>query len=244
MPVTRVDVAKLKSGGAFLDALSFPADAPMRLLVVEKSDLSKQRWFELPPGYVFHFGNAWDDGASTLRFDYVHHTDARVLMESLPALMRGEMGALASRPAASTQVAVDLLSGRVSTEQRGDIVEFPRIDPRRVALRNRHIWHSTGVGNGLGTLMLNGVLRYDLDGGQRDVYRYESEALVEEHVFVPDPASTREGAGWLVGCAYDVAKGRTSLNVLDAARLADGPIARAWLPYALPPGFHGHFDAA
>jgi carotenoid cleavage dioxygenase-like enzyme len=31
---------------------------------------------------------------------------------------------------------------------------------------------------------------------------------------------------------------------LDAATPASGPIATAWLPYALPAGFHGNFTAA
>ncbi|MFX8137419.1 carotenoid oxygenase family protein, partial [Acinetobacter baumannii] len=65
-----------------------------------------------------------------------------------------------------------------------------------------------------------------------------------EHVLVPRPGSTREGEGWLVGTGYDLRRRQSFLSVFDAMRLADGPVARAWLPYWVPYGFHGRFDAA
>lgn len=43
-------------------------------------------------------------------------------------------------------------------------------------------------------------------------------------------------AGWLVGTVLDDARLRLSLSVLDARRVDAGPLAIAWLPYALPLG--------
>jgi all-trans-8'-apo-beta-carotenal 15,15'-oxygenase len=68
--------------------------------------------------------------------------------------------------------------------------------------------------------------------------------LAEEHIVVPRPAATAEGDGWLIGTVLDVARRRTAVTVFDALRLADGPVARAWLPFALPLGFHGRFRPA
>jgi carotenoid cleavage dioxygenase len=113
-----------------------------------------------------------------------------------------------------------------------------------VAERNRHLWHCTAIDSGAGTLHLNAVVRHDLARESADVYRYGDGSVVEEHIVVPDPGSHREGAGWLVGCTFDVTTRRTVVNVFDALRLSDGPMARAWLPYGLPVGFHGHFTAA
>ena len=48
---------------------------------------------------------------------------------------------------------------------------------------------------------------------------------------------------WLLGTTFDARRQATVLNVLDAAHVADGPIAQAVLPYALPLGFHGNFTA-
>ena len=36
---------------------------------------------------------------------------------------------------------------------------------------------------------------------------------------------------------------RTVVNVFDALRLSEGPLARIRLPYGIPVGFHGHFLA-
>jgi carotenoid cleavage dioxygenase-like enzyme len=58
---------------------------------------------------------------------------------------------------------------------------------------------------------------------------------------VPRPGSRKVDDGWLVGTVLDYSKKRTGLAILDAARLEDGPLAMAWLPYALPLGFHGWF---
>jgi all-trans-8'-apo-beta-carotenal 15,15'-oxygenase len=244
IPAMRLDTAKLRSGASFLDSLDFPASAPMRVLVIDKNDLTQQREFELPPGFLFHFGNAWEDASGMLRFDYVHHADARVMTVGLAGVMRGEKGALRDRPARSTHVAIDLARGTIRTHALPGIVEFPRIDPRLVGERNRHLWHCMGIDTNAGTLHLNAVVRFDLAREATDVYRYEDESVVEEHIVVPDPASHREGAGWLVGCTFDVKSKRTAVNIFDALRLSEGPIARAWLPYGLPVGFHGHFARA
>ena len=79
---------------------------------------------------------------------------------------------------------------------------------------------------------------------ERERFSFGSHVVVEEHVLVPRPGSGREGEGWLVGMGYDVQRRRSFLSVFDALRLADGPVARAWLPYWVPYGFHGRFQAA
>ena len=72
--------------------------------------------------------------------------------------------------------------------------------------------------------------------------------MVEEHVFVPSRggrgSSGREGDGWLVGTALDLARGQMLFSVFDAQRLADGPLAQASMPRVMPLGLHGIFVAA
>lgn len=110
-PAMRLDPAKLRSGASFLDSLVFQDAAPMRVLVIDKNDLARQRTFELPPGFVFHFGNAWEDASGVLRFDYVHNADARVMTQGLAGVMRGEKDSLRDRPAHSTRAASACATG-------------------------------------------------------------------------------------------------------------------------------------
>ena len=240
IPAVRLDLQKIRDGVSFLDAMQFDALAPMRVLVVEKADFKKQRWYELPPGFVFHFGNAWEEGG-VLRFDYVRYDDATIMTQDLRALMRGDVERIDPATSHSMRVRLDLATGRASQEAIATDVEFPRVDPRFVAIRNRHLYH-VGVPVGRDRMRPSSILRLDLETGALDEYAYDTASVLEEHVMVARPGSSREGDGWLVGCAYDASSRRTSVNVFDALNLAAGPIARAWLPYGLPPGFHGNFQ--
>ena len=89
--------------------------------------------------------------------------------------------------------------------------------------------------------MLSAVTRFDLDSGAQQSYRYPDTVIPEEHLFVPKPGSAPEQHGWIVGTALNWREARTELNVFEAARLEDGPLATLALPYALPLGLHGKF---
>jgi carotenoid cleavage dioxygenase-like enzyme len=89
----------------------------------------------------------------------------------------------------------------------------------------------------------NAVASYDVDRGRREVHRYGRDILAEEHVFVPRPGSRSADDGWLVGTLLDAATQRSGIAVLDAQRIDAGPLVQAWLPYAVPLGFHGTFAA-
>ncbi|MDE0508358.1 MAG: carotenoid oxygenase family protein, partial [Gammaproteobacteria bacterium] len=41
--------------------------------------------------------------------------------------------------------------------------------------------------------------------------------------------------------AFDWSQGKQILNLFDAEAVADGPVATAELPYAIPLGLHGKF---
>ena len=58
-------------------------------------------------------------------------------------------------------------------------------------------------------------------------------------MFVPAPGAADETAGWLLTLVHDGRADASYLAVLDAARLEDGPVARAWFDHAVPITFHG-----
>jgi len=238
-PVT-MDWAAVRSGASMLGAMRWSAGDPTRVLVVDKADFSRQRIFEMPACHVFHFGNAWDDGR-TLRVDYVQSVALPEHTGALGQIMRGQR---ASRDVSTPRVLeIDLGSGKLSVAARDESVEFPVVDPRVVAQRHRFVWYPTAVDTG-DRWGFNGLMRLDVDSGARERFSFGNDVVVEEHVMVPRPGSTREGEGWLVGMGYDVKRQRSFLSVFDAMRLADGPLARAWLPYWVPYGFHGKFYMA
>ena len=79
--------------------------------------------------------------------------------------------------------------------------------------------------------------------GQREFFRYPDSQIPEEHLYVPRPGSEPESGGWILGTAFDWRRGAQVINLFDAERVADGPMASAELPYAIPLGLHGKFVA-
>lgn len=235
-PIT-LDVAALQAGAAMTEAMRWGAAEPTRVLVIDKADFSQRRIFEMPAALVFHFGNAWDDGR-TLRLDYVQGVPLPEFNVHAEQMMRGER---TTRDVSTPRVLeIDLHSGRLRVAARDEAVEFPVVDPRFVAQRHRFVWYPTAIATGA-RWGFNGLMRLDIESGARERFSFGADVVVEEHVLVPRPGSVREGEGWLVGMGYDARRGRSFLSVFDAMRLADGPLARAWLPYWAPYGFHGKF---
>jgi carotenoid cleavage dioxygenase-like enzyme len=218
---------------------------PLRILVMEKSDIARRRVFELPAQMVFHVGNAWETGDGEIVLNYIGAPDTWFLNEGAVALMQARAS---GTPAAARieQLRLHLGSGRVEQHGVDSHAEFPRVDPRRIGEPSR--WLLSGAAWGRLAqrphALLHGVQLLDLDTGRVRRHDYGAHQIAEEHVLVPKPGGRGELDAWLLGTSYDSRRQATVLNLLEAAHIEDGPVAQAVLPYALPPGFHGNFTAA
>ena len=239
-----LEMRVLREGGSLIDAMTWRGDDATRVLIIDKADLSQRRVLEMPAAFVFHFGNAWDDGQQ-IQLDFVQGEPLPVINKSLEALMRGERPPNLKTQRASTPrfMRITLASGRIEMQARDESVEFPVVDPRVVARRNAFVYYPTAVDTGA-RWGFNGLMRLNVESGARERFVFGSDTVIEEHVLVPKPGSRREGEGWLVGMGYDVRKKLSFASVFDAEAISAGPLARVWLPYGLPYGFHGRFYAA
>lgn len=207
---------------------------PARVLVVAKDTLELRQVFELPPHMVFHFGNAWEDGACT-RFDMVlHEGDA---LAEVGTVMKGRHTPPRSR---TVQVTLDHASGQARMVRLFGTSEFPRVMPQVAMARHRRL-ALLGASGASPDLRLDSVNLVDTDSGKVDGYTFGAGWQVEEHVLVPRRNPRSETDGYLVGVAQDLRAGVTLLTVFDAARIQDGPVALARLPYRAPHCFHGNF---
>jgi all-trans-8'-apo-beta-carotenal 15,15'-oxygenase len=218
-----------------LDTHVWNGNRPMRAVVIDRADFTLKRSVDMPAGMLFHFGNGWDEG-DTVHFDACIAADDSNL-RALGAVMRG-----VTLPTASTDtvlVTLDLAKGtaRADTLLRG--TEFPRVAAADVGSRYRQLFVTTTHSNQ--QFGMTGVACVDVESGRVDRFEYGPHWMVEEHI----PVRKASGRGqWLVGVAYDVRKQQTVLAVFDGEHLAQGPVARARLPYAAPMCFHGNFLAA
>lgn len=218
------------------------AGQAMRVLVFDRETLAQTRAVDLPPGYVFHFGNGWEDASGTIRFDMCHSPDLDHLQRMRP-LMRGDLGAVEQQQTTSKLVTIPR-TGDVRIEFIATATEFPRINPNFNTRGNRYVFAACQSAPGVASKWLDGLIKMDLRTGRNQRFAFGDGWLAEEHVFIPRPGSTREDDGWLVGTALNYKRAQTCLNVFQADRLSDGPIARACLDVAMPLGFHGQFVGA
>ncbi|MEO8250558.1 MAG: carotenoid oxygenase family protein [Burkholderiales bacterium] len=239
MPPLVYDAKRKEAGASFLDAHVWRPELGMRALVVDKKDWKKRRMLQLPAGFLFHLGNAWEEpmpGGAVIHLDYVRSDNASSVFVTNREVMRGRY--VKTTDPMLTTVKLDLAAGSASQTTLPLEAEFPRIDPRRVGLRHQHVVHATQLRAdrpGFGA-----VARTDVESGQSERHEYGPDCMVEEHVFVPDG----DRPGWVLGTVLDVKQNKTVLSCFAADRLADGPVAQATLPYALPLGLHGAFVAA
>jgi all-trans-8'-apo-beta-carotenal 15,15'-oxygenase len=244
LPPVRLDFSQPAADGGPRRFALAPGE-PLRLLVMDKADITRRRVFELPPQMVFHVGNAHEQADGSVVLSYIAAPDAGFLDQGAVALMAGrvQLGA-----AAQWQIAtLDMVRGTSRLQTLPGDVEFPRVDPRRIGLPARWLFTGAAWQHDTGEQprpLLHGVQALDTHTGRVRRFDYGPQMVAEEHVVVPKPGKSGELDAWLVGTTFDARRQATVLNVLDAAHLEDGPIAQAVLPYGLPLGFHGNFTAA
>lgn len=201
---------------------------PARLGVMPRNgSASELRWYDIPPCYVFHPMNAYDDGDKIVfdvaRFDRLW--DKKFI----------------DSPQKLTRWTIDPASGRVSQDVLDDApVDFPRVSDARAGLKHRY-GYAAELGDTADVSFANSVLKYDLQTGA--IARCNFGAGRHPGEFVHAPAPGGEDAGWLMGFVHDEPASVTRFCVLDATNVEKGPIAQVALPQRAPYGFHGNWFA-
>ncbi|TMO78074.1 carotenoid oxygenase family protein [Pseudoalteromonas aurantia] len=206
------------------------------LLVIDKNTLTASHRIPFEPGFIFHFGNSWQQGnnlvLNTCWYDdaYVYHTGMADLI--------GEKKS--NKKANASQIIIDLTAQRAKLVRTSRDMEFPMFDTRYAQQKSE--WQ-TGVTTGSqgARSQFNAVGRYNQDKDIFERFDFGLDVMVEEPLFVAKDNATREGQGYLINSYINFVKGSTGVAVFDAERIPDGPIASANLPYHLPLGLHGTF---
>ena len=236
MPPLVYDGKRKEAGASFLDAYVWRPELGMRALVIDKKDWARRQTLELPAGFLFHVGNAWEEETprgTLIHVDYVRSDNADSVFTTNREVMRARR-VRGADPHLSVAT-LNLGTGRATQTAVAQEAESPRIDPRRVGLRHRQVVHATQIRPELPGF--GAVARTDVETGRSQRFSYGTQAIVEEHVFVPDGAKP----GWVLGTVLDFGRQKTVLSCFAADHLGAGPVAQATLPYALPLGLHGAF---
>jgi all-trans-8'-apo-beta-carotenal 15,15'-oxygenase len=120
--------------------------------------------------------------------------------------------------------------------------EFPTINPRVQGHPYRYAY--CAVGDIARSWFHDGVARVDVTSGKHEEFRFGPQCYVGEPVFVPQPVSRAEDAGWLLCEILDGRTQRSDLAIFDARAVPSGPVARIKLAHHLPFSFHGWWQSA
>lgn len=226
------------NGDSFMQRQTFAKNQPMQVMVVDKNSFSLKSTHEFPACFLFHFGNAWEEKDGTIKFDGCRYPDLEI-MNILEGVMEGKISQ--NKQSFSQSVLFTILpNGKTKQEFYDGVSEFPRIYPSLTGLKNHKIFSISGTKQ---QEWMHSIRSVNVDTGKTDEFDYGREYLVEEHVVVENGKQSQKN-GWLIGTALHWPSKRSCVSLFDAENLAAGPIARAWLPFHIPLGFHGNFKKA
>jgi carotenoid cleavage dioxygenase-like enzyme len=213
-------------------------DLPTRFAVLpRRGGAGDVRWFEAAPTYVLHFANAYEDGDEIV-LDGFFQSDPMPKPDPAdgpwgPLKKMVDMNAMGARP---WRWRFDLRTGTTREEPLEDVCcEFPTVNGRVGGRRYRYQVAATAP---VGWFLFDGLVRLDLDGGPTQRFRFPEGVYGSEAPIAPRPGATREDDGWIVSFVSDLPRDRSECWIFDAARLADGPIARVALPERISSGTH------
>ncbi|CAJ1415169.1 unnamed protein product [Effrenium voratum] len=131
--------------------------------------------------------------------------------------------------------------------QRGGVevpVDMPTFHPLRDGQKARYCYFS-GAARPRGWFPFRSLLKADLQSGAVENWDAGDGCIVAEPLFLPNGAGgsewlghDHEDDGWIVSVVHDGARGQCRLVVLDARRLAEGPVVELDAGPLSPWGVH------
>jgi all-trans-8'-apo-beta-carotenal 15,15'-oxygenase len=233
----------------FADSLAWTPQEGGVLLLVDSAGELPPMTVDVPATWMWHSLNAFASG-DTIVADFVGYDAPDHFLgpeAALRAIMQGREG-VAKSPGTLRRFTIDLTAKRARMETINDgHFEFPIVHPARMGHRHRYAY--LAAGNIAQSWFHTGIARIDTDTGARSDFHFGSDHYVGEPVFAADPAAATgardaETRGWLLCEVLDGARGKSSIAVFNAARIADGPVATVRLTHHLPMSFHGWWQAA
>jgi all-trans-8'-apo-beta-carotenal 15,15'-oxygenase len=227
----RVDVPRMMLQlGGFQDMFKWKPELGTEVIAVPIDRPTEPVRFTTDAFYQWHFTNAFTRN-NELVIDYVRYPSFDTFYE-IGDFARG-IGMRSQKHSAHRAV-IDLDRKTLSSEpvlQRA--CEFPTVAPGAEGREHAVSYLVLDILGGIGKL--------DARTGELTEHVLPATQRVTEPLFVPRANATGEDDGWLLALSHDGPTNRAFLAVYDAARIPDGPIARAWFDHQVPITFHGTF---
>lgn len=221
-----------------IHAARFHPDLPTRIGVIPRRGTNDDiRWFDADPTYVLHWINAYEDGEEVVVdgfFELNPSPEAPPGATIEERLFRFiDADALAPKP---YRWRLNLRTGAVNEGFLHDrTTEFGTVNAQYAGRPYRYTYSTTSKP---GWFLFDGIMRTDVTTGATEEYQFGEGAFGSECPMAPRHGSKTEDDGYLVTFTTDMNRDCSECLVLDASRIADGPIARVRLPERISSGTH------
>jgi len=196
----------------------------------------------MDPRHMFHELNAWEEDGELI---------ADVATASSTGLFPDEDGNIKSHAETTLSLRrwkIDLTGKSDDVKEElvnGRDIQFPRPDDRFMTRKTRYGYANLNLHSVDGRVDgMDGVIRYDTETGEEDIYHFGDGAAVGELIFAPKKGASDEGDGYAMTLVHRANSVSSELAIFAAKDLAAGPIARAIIPFRVQPGFHCNYYSA
>ena len=219
--------------GGFEDFFGWRPELGTEVIVVPIDAPDQVVRFHTDAFWQWHFTNAYARGGE-LVVEYVRYPD----FSSFSQLAKPDLGGREHPALAAARYHRAVIDPRAKTFRSeellaGESCEFPKVHPGVEGAPHTIAWMSLGD--------LDGIGRLDTKSGTLVQHRVGPHQRVSEPIFVPRKGASPgdETDGHVLSLCYDGARDESFVAIYDGRRLGEGPVARAWLGYAVPITFHG-----
>jgi len=216
--------------------IKFEPQNPSRIGILPRNgDNRTIRWFKVSACMLYHVGNAWEEGDEVVLF--ATRTPDTYLF--IPQEDKGEGGETEFEHFRLYRYRINLATGVVKEEALDDVAtEFPRINDDFTGRKTRYMYASQQATYMRPRLLLDGLIKYDLETGSSQVHEFGRGRFGGDSAFAPRPGAATEDDGWLLTMVWDAVAKKSELLVIDAQNFTSKPVARVFMPQRVPYGFH------
>lgn len=212
-----------------------------RLGVMPRRRDGEVRWFDIDPCFVFHVGNAHEDGAGRIVLDAVRYEPADFVdfwtgLGGHDAMAGPARAALRAGVARLHRWVLDPATGVSRDEPLSDrLVEMPTHNDACTGRPHRYLYALSDSRPGAEAA----IVKYDVLTGASQAHRLGRDVTPGEPAFVAAADARHEDEGWLLTLVNGRGSAGSELLILDATDLGRPPVAAVQLPRRVPTGFHG-----
>ena len=252
----RVDVPRMLLGvGGFEELFRWRPELGTEVIAMPIDRPTEIVRFTTDAFFQWHFANAFERSAGRARSGFggeggsIVHDDDEIVIDyvrypsfasfyDIGRMYRGDTGVDGDVLAQGRyhRATLSLSARTLRTEQVLDRpCEFPTLAPGAEGTPASTAYVVLGDLAAIGALdpTTGKLVTHELPAGQRTT----------EPLFVPRPNAVRPDDGHVLALQHDEVSARAFLAIYDAARLPDGPVARAWFDHQVPITFHGVYAA-